>query len=106
LGMSALIEVHTLAELDRILELSNVQLIGINNRNLEDFTVELETTQRLLAERQEKLKSLDITVVSESGLYTSADLAKVAEAGAQAVLIGESLVKQAGLEQAVRRLWN
>ncbi|MEH2315891.1 indole-3-glycerol phosphate synthase TrpC [Nostoc sp.] len=104
LGMIALIEVHTLGELDRVLELENVQLIGINNRNLADFSLDLETTQRLLAERQQKLSSLDITVVSESGLYTSSDLAFVAQAGAEAVLIGESLVKQADLEQAIKQL--
>jgi indole-3-glycerol phosphate synthase len=104
LGMNALIEVHTLAELDRVLALQNVQLVGINNRNLEDFSLDLETTKSLLAERQEKLKSLGITVVSESGLYTSSDLAFVAQAGADAVLVGESLVKQADLEEAVKRL--
>jgi indole-3-glycerol phosphate synthase len=106
LGMSTLVEVHTLAELDRVLALPNMQLIGINNRNLEDFTVDLATTQCLLAERRENLKSLGITAVSESGLYTSADLAFVAESGADAVLIGESLVKQTDLEQAVRCLFN
>nr|AIJ28516.1 indole-3-glycerol phosphate synthase [Fischerella sp. ATCC 43239] len=106
LGMTALIEVHTLAELDRVLALSNVQLIGINNRNLKNFSVELETTQRLLKERREQLNNSDIIVVSESGLYTSTDLAFVAEAGAEAVLIGESLVKQTDLEQAVKKLIN
>ncbi|MFB2771035.1 indole-3-glycerol phosphate synthase TrpC [Pelatocladus sp. BLCC-F211] len=104
LGMSALVEVHTLAELDRVLALESVQLIGINNRNLQDFTVALETTQRLLTERREKLSNSGITVVSESGLYTSTDLAFVAEAGAEAVLVGESLVKQVHLEEAVKRL--
>ncbi|MBF2006412.1 MAG: indole-3-glycerol phosphate synthase TrpC [Chlorogloeopsis fritschii C42_A2020_084] len=104
LGMTALVEVHTLDELDRVLKLSNVQLVGINNRNLQDFTIDLKTTQRLLIERREKLMSLGITVVSESGLYTSADLAFVAQAGAEAALIGESLIKQADLEQAVKRL--
>lgn len=106
LGMVALVEVHTLAELDRVLTLENVQLIGINNRNLEDFTVDIRTTQHLLAERRERLNSLGITVVSESGLYTSADLAFVAEGGAEAVLVGESLVKQVDLEEAVKRLIN
>ena len=106
LGMTALVEVHTLAEFDRVLALPNVQLVGINNRNLEDFTVDLETTKRLLAARRQRLSSLDITVVSESGLHTCADLAFVAEAGAEAVLIGESLVKQADLEQAVKIIRN
>ncbi|MEH2451587.1 indole-3-glycerol phosphate synthase TrpC [Nostoc sp.] len=104
LGMNALVEVHTLAELDRVLKLENLRLVGINNRNLEDFTLDLGTTQQLLAQHQQKLQSLDITVVSESGLYTPADLSIVAEAGARAVLIGESLVKQSDVEQAVRTL--
>ncbi|MFQ4144106.1 indole-3-glycerol phosphate synthase TrpC [Chlorogloeopsis sp. ULAP02] len=104
LGMTALVEVHTLAELDRVLRLPNVQLVGINNRNLQDFTVDLKTTQSLLTERRERLISSGITVVSESGLYTSADLAFVAEVGAEAALIGESLIKQTDLEQAVKCL--
>ncbi|MHC5738221.1 indole-3-glycerol phosphate synthase TrpC [Nostoc sp.] len=104
LGMTALVEVHTLAELDRVLKLDNLSLVGINNRNLENFTLDLRTTHQLLAERQQQLQSLDITVVSESGLYTPADLSLVAEAGARAVLIGESLVKQSDVEQAVRTL--
>ncbi|MEH2353317.1 indole-3-glycerol phosphate synthase TrpC [Nostoc sp.] len=104
LGMIALVEVHTLAELDRVLKLDNLSLVGINNRNLVDFTLDLGTTQQLLAERQQQLQSLDITVVSESGLYTPADLSLVAEAGARAVLIGESLVKQSDVEQAARKI--
>lgn len=104
LGMTALVEVHTLTELDRVLALSHVQLVGINNRNLDDFSLDLETTKHLLIERKEKLSCLDITVVSESGLYTSSDLAFVAQAGAEAVLIGESLVRQPNLEQAVKEL--
>lgn len=104
LGMNALVEVHTLAELDRVLKLDDLHLVGINNRNLEDFTVDLGITQQLLAERQQYLQSLDITVISESGLYTPADLSFVAEAGVRAVLVGESLVKQSDVEQAVRSL--
>lgn len=104
LGMNALVEVHTLAELDRVLNLDDLHLVGINNRNLEDFTLDLGTTQQLLAQRQQQLQSLDITVVSESGLYTPADLSLVAEAGARAVLIGESLVKQSDVERSVRTL--
>ncbi|MBH8566419.1 indole-3-glycerol phosphate synthase TrpC [Nostoc sp. CENA67] len=104
LGMNALVEVHTLAELDRVLNLKDLRLVGINNRNLEDFTVDLATTQQLLTQRQQQLQSLDITIVSESGLYTPADLFFVAQAGARAVLVGESLVKQSDVEQAVRSL--
>lgn len=94
LGMTALIEVHTLEELDRVLTLEGVILVGINNRNLENFSVDLQTTHQLLSERGQQLNSRDILVVSESGLYTPEDLTQVTTAGAQAVLIGESLVKQ------------
>ncbi len=106
LDMTALIEVHTLEELDRVLALSNVQLVGINNRNLSDFSVDLHTTKNLLDERRQELKNLDITVVSESGLYTSKDLYFVNQAGAEAVLIGESLVKQDDVEKAVKEIKN
>lgn len=94
LGMTALIEVHTLAELDRVLLLEGVQLIGINNRNLQDFSVDLQTTTHLLSARGQAIQARGILVVSESGLHSSADLQRVANAGAQAVLIGESLVRQ------------
>ncbi|MCC5636764.1 indole-3-glycerol phosphate synthase TrpC [Nostoc sp. CHAB 5844] len=104
LKMTALVEVHTLAELDRVLKLDNLHLVGINNRNLEDFTVDLDTTQQLLTQRHQQLQSFDITFVSESGISTSADLSFVAEVGARAVLVGESLVKQNDVEQAVHNL--
>lgn len=104
LGMTALVEVHTIAELDRVMALSNVKLIGVNNRNLEDFSLDLATTRSLLTERREALNRLDMTIVSESGLYTPDDLAFVADSGASAVLVGESLVKQPNVEQAVRDL--
>ncbi|HBK99300.1 MAG TPA: indole-3-glycerol phosphate synthase TrpC [Microcoleaceae bacterium UBA10368] len=94
LGMTALIEVHTQEELDRVLTLEGVNLIGINNRNLADFSVSLETTSQLLASRQTEIQAKGILTVSESGIHTPDDLAQVAKAGAGAVLIGESLVKQ------------
>lgn len=94
LSMAALIEVHTLAELDRVLSLDNVTLVGVNNRNLEDFSVDLQTTAQILQSRGKQLQERGILVVSESGLHTKADLEQVAGAGAAAVLIGESLVKE------------
>jgi indole-3-glycerol phosphate synthase len=94
LGMTALIEVHTLEELDRVLTLEGVNLIGINNRNLENFSISLETTSQLLASRLPQLQAKNILTVSESGIHTPEDLTKVVSAGATAVLIGESLVKQ------------
>jgi indole-3-glycerol phosphate synthase len=104
LGMTALIEVHTLEELDRVLALDDVNLIGINNRNLEDFSVNLETTQQLLKQRQDKIQSRDILIVSESGLFSRQDLDFVKEAGATAVLMGESLIKQPDPETALNLL--
>lgn len=98
IGLASLIEVHTLEELDRVLSLSDLQpdrqMIGINNRNLETFTVDLETTAQLLATRAQPIQASNLLVVSESGLHNRADLDRVQQAGASAVLIGESLVKQ------------
>jgi len=98
------VEVHTSDELARLLKLDHLRLVGINNRNLADFKVDIALTEKLLEEWREVLHSLDITVVSESGIYTNADLALVAEAGARAVLVGESLIKQDNIEQAVHNL--
>jgi indole-3-glycerol phosphate synthase len=94
LSMTALIEVHTLEEFDRVLALDGVKLIGINNRNLENFSVDLQTTCKLLEARGEQIRDREISIVSESGLYAPEDLTLVKEAGASAVLIGESIVKQ------------
>ena len=105
LGMTPLIEVHTLAELDRVLAINGVGLVGINNRNLEDFSVSLETTAHILEARKDILNQKNILVVSESGLHTSEDVNTVKKAGAQGVLIGESLVKQQDIEQAVSNLF-
>ncbi len=106
LGMTPLIEVHTLAELDRVLAIDGVTLVGINNRNLEDFAVSLQTTKDILAAKIEELSQRNILVVSESGLHTPEDLKFVQQAGAQAVLIGESLVKQKDIEGAINHLFS
>ncbi|BAZ08036.1 indole-3-glycerol phosphate synthase TrpC [Calothrix sp. NIES-3974] len=104
LQMTALIEVHTLTELDRVLALEGVELIGINNRNLEDFSVDLQTTCDLLAQRGNQIRDRNILIVSESGLFVAEDLERVQKAGASAVLIGESLVKQANPETAISQI--
>lgn len=106
LSMTPLIEVHTLEELDRVLSLDDVTLVGINNRNLEDFSVDLQTTCQLLLGRHHQLQERGILVVSESGLHTSADLESVVSAGATAVLIGESLVKQPDPGVAITELFS
>ncbi|MTF39737.1 indole-3-glycerol phosphate synthase TrpC [Cyanobacterium aponinum] len=105
LGMTALIEVHTLEECDRILNIEGVKLMGINNRNLQDFSVDLNTTKNILLARQDIIKEKQITVVSESGLYEKKDLDFVQYAGANAVLIGESLMRQENLVSAIENLY-
>ncbi len=87
LGMDVLIEVHDGAELSRALRTGN-RLIGINNRNLNDFTLSLETTFRL-----RQLVPATIPVVSESGITTAADMRRLKAAGVTAALIGESLMR-------------
>jgi indole-3-glycerol phosphate synthase len=106
LGMTALIEVHTAEEFDRVLKLTGVKLIGINNRDLTNFKVDLQTTQTLIASRKQELIDRDILIVSESGLHTPQDLQIVTDAGVNAVLIGESLVKQADPAQAIVDLFS
>ena len=105
LGMVALVEVHTLTELDRVLAIEGIRLVGINNRNLEDFSVDLQITCQLLEARREKLQQREILIVSESGLHTPADLKLVQEVGVDAVLIGESLVKQSDPQAAIATLF-
>ncbi|NRB07147.1 MAG: indole-3-glycerol phosphate synthase TrpC [Richelia sp.] len=105
LNMTALIEVHTLEELDRVLTLDGVSLVGINNRNLEDFSVDLQTSCQILTTRAESLHKQGILVVSESGLHNKEDLDVVQKVGASAVLIGESLVKQQDIKLAIANLF-
>ena len=105
LGMTALVEVHTLKELDRVLGIEGVKLIGINNRNLEDFSVDLQTTLQLIEARNKELQKLGILVVSESGIHTSKDINFVRNAGINAVLIGESLIKKANPGTALLELF-
>ena len=88
-----------------MLGLDGVKLIGINNRNLADFSVDLQTTQTLLASRRPQIIERGISIVSESGLYTTEDLKIVVDAGANAVLIGESLIKQDDPGQALVNLF-
>jgi indole-3-glycerol phosphate synthase len=104
LGMEALVEVHNLAELDRILSLPSLRIVGINNRDLTTFAVDLTATKTLLASRRDILQHREITTISESGLHDRAQLDQVISWGIDAVLVGESLVKQADIERAVYRL--
>ncbi|WP_309732010.1 indole-3-glycerol phosphate synthase TrpC [Chamaesiphon sp. OTE_75_metabat_556] len=104
LGMEALVEVHNLAELDLMLSLPSLRLVGINNRNLATFTVDLTTTETLLASRRDLLQDRGIITISESGLGDRSQLDRVASWGVDAVLVGEALMKQADVERAVYSL--
>jgi indole-3-glycerol phosphate synthase len=104
LGMEALVEVHNLDELDLVLSLASLRLVGINNRNLATFNVDLTTTQTVLADRRIPLQNRGITVISESGLHDRSQLDLVRAWGVDAVLVGEALMKQPDLERAVRCL--
>jgi len=86
-GMDALVEVHNEDETELALE-SGADLIGINNRNLQDFSMDLETTFRL-----KKMIPEEIPVVSESGLRSGDDILRLKEAGVSAALIGETLMR-------------
>ncbi len=87
-GLDVLVEVHDEKELERALA-SGARFIGVNNRNLHTFETTLETTVRLAA-----LAPSDVTLVSESGFRTAADLAGMEEIGVHAFLIGESLMRE------------
>jgi indole-3-glycerol phosphate synthase len=97
-GMDALVEVHDEDEMARAGRLG-ANLVGVNNRDLKTFTVDLETTERL-----SRLAPPNSLLVGESGIFTSADAARLARAGARAMLVGESLMRQADVAAATRAL--
>jgi len=104
-GLAALVEVHDEAELERALAVG-AELIGVNNRDLKSFNVNLATTERLAARlRSTRLDAQhSILLVAESGIHTRADVERVARSGANAILVGEALMKDADLKAKVREL--
>ena len=97
-GMDALVEAHDAAEVDRAVALG-AGLIGVNNRDLRTFVTALAVTERLAA----RIPS-DRLLVTESGIGTPADVARLARAGARAMLVGESLMRQPDVAAATRAL--
>ena len=99
LGMDCLVEVHENDELEKVLE-TEAAIIGINNRNLDTFETNLETTLKLCHRiSEEKI------VVSESGIKTRADVLILEEAGIDAILIGETLMRSKDISQKIKELF-
>ncbi|MGA2854850.1 MAG: indole-3-glycerol phosphate synthase TrpC [Verrucomicrobiota bacterium] len=117
-GLAALVEVHDEAELERAMKISPA-LIGVNNRNLKTFKVDLATTEKLAAMLFRRtgvapVSNLEIesgdrrdacpTLVAESGIHTRADVERLKKCGAGAILVGESLVRGGDIKSKIREL--
>ncbi|MCX5863503.1 MAG: indole-3-glycerol phosphate synthase TrpC [Deltaproteobacteria bacterium] len=98
LGMDALVEVHDEAEVEKAVAAGS-RLIGVNNRDLRDFSMDLNTTFRL-----QKMIPKDIPLVSESGIRDHQDMLRLAEHGIRAALVGETLMRAADPAEALRTL--
>ncbi|WP_027408575.1 indole-3-glycerol phosphate synthase TrpC [Anoxybacillus tepidamans] len=99
-GMECLVEVHSRETLERILELFTPAIIGINNRDLRTFTTTLNTTKEVAP-----FVPKECLIVSESGIACPSDLQKVQAYGADAVLVGESLMRKNDVSQAIYELY-
>ena len=99
LGLTPLVEVHNEAETERALRLKDVRLVGVNNRDLATFEVSLETSERL-----RPMIPAGIPVVAESGIFTAADVDRLARANVDAILVGEALVTADDIGAKVREL--
>ncbi|MGO9585547.1 MAG: indole-3-glycerol phosphate synthase TrpC [Limisphaerales bacterium] len=117
-GLAALVEVHDETELERALKIG-ANLVGVNNRNLKDFKVDLATTERLAAMMEDRRLRMAKTsppssilnlpssplLVAESGIHTRADVERLKQCGANAVLVGESLLRGGNIQSKVRELF-
>ncbi len=98
LGLAALVEIHNRKEMAQALR-AGATVVGINNRDLHTFEVNLETTFRLM-----EYRPAGIPVISESGIQTPEDIRRLAHAGVDAILVGEALVTAPNLEAKVREM--
>ena len=99
LGLDVLVEVHDEAELERALAVGS-KLVGVNNRDLKSFEVDLGTTERLAA----RIGDPEVVLVAESGIGSPADVARLARAGARGFLVGESLMRMPDPGRALEAL--
>src|SRR5438876_2599856 len=104
-GVAALVEVHDEAELERALAVG-AQLIGVNNRDLKTFEVDLATTERVAAKLAQSPGHTQVPgiLVAESGIHARTDVERLAQCGAAAILVGESLMKHGSIRVKVREL--
>lgn len=102
-GLAVLVEVHDANELKRAMA-SDVELIGVNNRNLKTFDVDLATTETLAARLRASDHGADKLLVAESGIHTRADVQRLMACGANAILVGESLMRESDLRAKVAEL--
>jgi len=103
-GLAALVEVHDELELDRALA-AGATLIGVNNRDLKTFKVDLATAERLAARLFSSRNTQNASLlVAESGVHARADVERLAKCGAKAILVGEALMKRGDIQAGVREL--
>ncbi len=99
LGLEVLFEVHTKEDIDKVLELEP-EIIGINNRDLLTFKIDIHTTENLI-----KFIPKDITIISESGILSNKDISYLYKIGVDAVLIGTYFMQQENIQQAIENLF-
>ncbi|MDB6064958.1 MAG: Indole-3-glycerol phosphate synthase [Pedosphaera sp.] len=102
-GLTALVEVHDEAEMDIALA-AGAKVIGVNNRDLKIFKVDLGTTERLAAKLRSASGGREKLLVAESGIHTRADVQRLENCGAQAILVGESLMRHKDIQAKVAEL--